>query len=92
MIGGELAVLAIMEVFTPAATDTIQVRFIDHDWNHSFSMTQSLKFSFLGHLLPHKWENCLTVDKKSWGFRRNMTSADLMTIHELVTELVRTVR
>uniref|UniRef100_A0A3Q1HZB6 alpha-L-fucosidase n=1 Tax=Acanthochromis polyacanthus TaxID=80966 RepID=A0A3Q1HZB6_9TELE len=25
-----------------------------------------------GHLLQHKWENCMTIDTKSWGYRRNM--------------------
>ncbi|KAK7816613.1 hypothetical protein U0070_000466 [Myodes glareolus] len=23
-----------------------------------------------GHLLPHKWENCMTIDRFSWGYRR----------------------
>ena len=24
-----------------------------------------------GHRLAHKWENCMTLDRHSWGFRRN---------------------
>lgn len=37
-----------------------------------------------GHLLPHKWENCMTIDKFSWGYRRNALISELLTIEELV--------
>lgn len=33
----------------------------------------------------------MTVDKKSWGFRRNAEITDYMTLHELITQLVSTV-
>ncbi|XP_047115918.1 alpha-L-fucosidase-like [Schistocerca piceifrons] len=44
-----------------------------------------------GVLQPHKWENCLTIDKVSWGYRRNAKLEDYMTTHELIEQLVSTV-
>ncbi|XP_072763869.1 alpha-L-fucosidase isoform X2 [Anoplolepis gracilipes] len=44
-----------------------------------------------GVLLSHKWENCMTIDKKSWGFRRNAVLSEYFTLAGLVKELVITV-
>ncbi|XP_015509489.1 alpha-L-fucosidase isoform X1 [Neodiprion lecontei] len=44
-----------------------------------------------GVLQPHKWENCMTIDRNSWGFRRNAVLADYLSLKELVHELVVTV-
>ncbi|KAL1513457.1 hypothetical protein ABEB36_002865 [Hypothenemus hampei] len=44
-----------------------------------------------GTLQNKKWENALTIDKKSWGFRRNAALEDYMTPLELLTVVVRTV-
>ncbi|KAF5277103.1 hypothetical protein FQA39_LY06341 [Lamprigera yunnana] len=44
-----------------------------------------------GVLLSHKWENAMTLDKSSWGYRRNTQLSDYMTIHELLKTLAETV-
>ncbi|KAM7452402.1 Tissue alpha-L-fucosidase [Porites harrisoni] len=44
-----------------------------------------------GKLINHKWENAMTVDKLSWGYRRNADIMDYLTIQELLYQLVSTV-
>ncbi|OXA54606.1 Alpha-L-fucosidase [Folsomia candida] len=44
-----------------------------------------------GFVLPHKWENCMTLDKLSWGYRRNANLDDYLSPQELITTLVETV-
>ncbi|KAH7704348.1 Protein W03G11.3 [Aphelenchoides avenae] len=44
-----------------------------------------------GHLLSRKWESCTTLDKKSWGYRRDIRSEDVLTLSELVTWIARTI-
>ncbi|CAD5229096.1 unnamed protein product [Bursaphelenchus okinawaensis] len=38
-----------------------------------------------GKLLKRKWESCMTLDKQSWGFRRNIKSSDVLTTKEVLT-------
>ena len=58
---------------------------------HSF-----LKDSFIAltteELQPFKWENAMTIDEKSWGFRADAPLRDYLTIEELIETLVETVR
>lgn len=42
-------------------------------------------------LQKHKWENALTIDKYSWGFRREATIDQYLSIEDLVAQLVITV-
>lgn len=44
-----------------------------------------------GVLQTHKWENAMTLDRKSWGFRRNANLSDYLTINELLTTLAQTI-
>ncbi|XP_026470444.1 alpha-L-fucosidase-like [Ctenocephalides felis] len=44
-----------------------------------------------GVLQPHKWENAMTLDKQSWGYRREARLDDYLTTKELITVLIRTI-
>ncbi|XP_033746824.1 alpha-L-fucosidase-like isoform X2 [Pecten maximus] len=44
-----------------------------------------------GVLQKHKWENAMTIDKYSWGFRRNAKLEDYLTMEELLKTFVGTV-
>ncbi|XP_026329132.1 putative alpha-L-fucosidase [Hyposmocoma kahamanoa] len=42
-------------------------------------------------LMFHKWENAFTLDRYSWGYRSDMTIADVLSIEELIENVVSTV-
>ncbi|KAK4877388.1 hypothetical protein RN001_009894 [Aquatica leii] len=44
-----------------------------------------------GVLQEHKWENAMTIDKHSWGYRRNTLLRDILSIYELLVTLAQTV-
>lgn len=44
-----------------------------------------------GKLLKHKWENAMTIDKSSWGYRRQARYSDYYSIKELISLLAETV-
>ena len=48
--------------------------------------------SIIEKLQSFKWENAMTIDSKSWGFRANAPLSDYMTIKELIETLMETVR
>lgn len=41
--------------------------------------------------VEHKWENAMTLDKKSWGWNRKARLTDFLTTKELIDTLVQTV-
>ena len=40
-----------------------------------------------GSLIEHKWESAMTIDKKSWGIRRNINIEDVLTPQELISQV-----
>ncbi|OXA51892.1 Alpha-L-fucosidase [Folsomia candida] len=42
-----------------------------------------------GVLQPKKWENCMTLDKYAWSFRKNTNFEDYLTPEELITTIER---
>ncbi|KAL9956712.1 hypothetical protein ACROYT_G038233 [Oculina patagonica] len=45
-----------------------------------------------GKLQKMKWKNAMTIDRHSWGFRREANLKDYFTIEELIKQLATTVR
>ena len=45
-----------------------------------------------GVLQRRKWENCMTIDRKSWGYRREASLAQYFEPGQLISILVETVR
>ncbi|XP_046572689.1 alpha-L-fucosidase-like isoform X1 [Haliotis rubra] len=58
--------------------------------HHGGYLTCSDRFN-PGVLQPRKWEGGLTIDKASWGFRREAVLADYLTMEEIITRLVQVV-
>jgi len=44
-----------------------------------------------GVLPKHKWENCMTLDNYSWGYRKSLRSVDVLTMKELTRTLAETI-
>jgi len=42
-------------------------------------------------LIPHKWENAMTIDGTTWGFARNHNLSSYLTIEQLMESLISTV-
>lgn len=49
-------------------------------------------FLYTGKIIKHKWENCMTVDKRAWTHRRKIQIEDVMSIEELLAKIAETVR
>lgn len=46
----------------------------------------------VGVLQKHKWENAMTIDKTSWGYRRDTKYSDFLTMDEITQTLAETIR
>ncbi|XP_052223783.1 alpha-L-fucosidase-like [Dreissena polymorpha] len=44
-----------------------------------------------GTLQKRKWENAMAIDRYTWGYRRDVTLADMLTMEELITQVASTV-
>lgn len=44
-----------------------------------------------GELQPHKWENCFTIDRYSWGYRSDNRVEDYMRSDEIIHTLIESV-
>ncbi|ESO99512.1 hypothetical protein LOTGIDRAFT_113714 [Lottia gigantea] len=44
-----------------------------------------------GKLQKRKWENAMTIDGQAWGFRRDVTYSQFLSIHTLISTFVETV-
>lgn len=43
---------------------------------------------FSGVLQKHKWENAMTIDKVSWGYRQEAKIEDFLTVAEIVKGMI----
>lgn len=54
-------------------------------------MDYTTLINITGKIVGRKWENAMTIDKHSWGYRRNSRALDVYTIQDLIKQLVHTV-
>lgn len=48
-------------------------------------------FYLIGKLQAHKWENAMTIDRYSWGYRRNAPLSNYLSIEDLLKTFITTV-
>lgn len=85
---GDWTQRASMAIFTIVLIDLIRVKFyfeliLKSKWLHTNLNVSSI----LGTLQKHKWENAMTIDKQSWGYRPNARLEDFLTVAEIVQGL-----
>lgn len=57
-----------------------------------FTVVARYSFSFIGKKLPFKWENAMTIDRESWGYRSEANSSAYISSAKLIETLIETVR
>ncbi|CAC5367002.1 FUCA [Mytilus coruscus] len=45
-----------------------------------------------GVLQKFKWENCMTIDRDSWGYRRNSNLEAYLSVHDIISTFASTIR
>lgn len=71
-------------------TDINQVSYIE--LNKKIQVYRNIMIeNITGKIVSRKWENAMTIDKYSWGYRRNARALDVYTIKNLISQLVETV-
>ena len=89
MTGGERVAPALMEDITAVKIAIIHVCIAKI---YLFCVIFFSNFFSTDKLQNHKWENAFTVDKASWGFRREAVYNNFLTIEEILEQVVTTVR
>ena len=95
MTAGAPTALAITVVITRAMIATTQVfscGLKDIECSDGRMQNEYEFVFYLGSLQNHKWENCMTVDRGAWTYRRDANLADFLTMDDLTKVLAETIR
>ena len=90
MIAGVEELYALTETPSPVQTNTILVGSLQKIFLNNLNIESTILIT--GTLQSHKWENAMTVDTHTWGFRRNSNLSAYISIEDLIWQLVSTVR
>ena len=87
MIVGVLIVIASM-----VDTTLVMIGIILVSYTALYKVPREYWIIYVGKLINHKYENAMTIQKTAWGYIRNTDISGYLTIHDLLYELVTTVR
>jgi len=51
-----------------------------------------IQYIFVGVLQKRKFEGGLTIDRYTWGYRRNSNLADFLSVHEIISHFASVIR